>query len=116
VKIDRNVIDPSATTVRQLRPDYLIWMKNVLVLKGEEKADDIRQAVDELTQKNECWNLSVYCKVPYVLCYAAGGNMLQFFATRAQEITPISPCYNLSNPTSELKVISMYRMLLLCIL
>jgi len=104
IRIDRNVIDQNTTTIRGLRPDYLIWLKNILVLKGEEKSDDISQAITELTDKNECWNLSMYREVPYILCYAAGGSMLQFFVTKAQDITTISQCYDLSNTRSELMV------------
>src|SRR5215213_9038007 len=100
IKIDRNVVDQNTTTVRGLRPDYLIWLKNILIFKGEEKSDDINKAIPELTEKNECWNLSMYHEVPYILCYAAGGSKLQFFATKAQDITVISPCYDLLNTAS----------------
>ncbi|CAJ0828077.1 309_t:CDS:2 [Entrophospora sp. SA101] len=104
IKIDHNVTDKNTTIVHGFHPDYLIWMKNILVLKGEEKINDIDKAISELSDKNELWNLSMYHQVPYILCYAAGGNKLQFFATKAQDITTISPCCDLSNTASELKV------------
>ncbi|CAJ0755671.1 5284_t:CDS:2, partial [Entrophospora sp. SA101] len=103
IKIDHNVTDKNTTIVHGFHPDYLIWMKNILVLKGEEKINDIDKAISELSDKNELWNLSMYHQVPYILCYAAGGNKLQFFATKAQDITTISPCCDLSNTASELK-------------
>ena len=41
------------TTVKTCRPDFLCWVNNALLFKGEEKADisDLQSAVAELSKK-----------------------------------------------------------------
>mmetsp|Transcript_15894 Transcript_15894/g.36504 ORF Transcript_15894/g.36504 Transcript_15894/m.36504 type:complete len:451 (+) Transcript_15894:312-1664(+) len=81
--IGRNGVDRSGATVAKLRPDVLVWLPSgVLAFKGEDKATahDIGLARDELISKLNFFSDAYFGRVPYQLCYAAGGNKLEFWA------------------------------------
>ncbi|KAF0552254.1 hypothetical protein F8M41_022211 [Gigaspora margarita] len=80
-KADRNTTDSSITLAR-FRPDYWECLNNVLIFKGEEKLanDDLDDAKNELISKMRAWNRCLYGDLKYILAYAAGGALLQFYA------------------------------------
>ena len=65
----------TGTTHRNSRPDLLCWMKQALILRGEEEADedDMIKAQRELMDKFGVWNTLHYGQLPFVLAYATGG-------------------------------------------
>eukprot|EP00742_Colponemidia_sp_Colp-10_P004307 GILJ01004594.1.p1 GENE.GILJ01004594.1~~GILJ01004594.1.p1 ORF type:complete len:452 (+),score=26.02 GILJ01004594.1:180-1358(+) len=87
VVVDRHVADPSRQTQATLRPDFLLWVNDVLFVKGEEESENMSKAINDLTNKLNPWVLGVG-KLPYVLCYAAVGPFVNFYA--------VDPSNNLS--------------------
>jgi hypothetical protein len=78
---NRNGADSSGATVKNLRPDVLVWLPSgVLVFKGEDKAhaSDRILARQELMSKLNCFSDAFFGSVPYQICYAVGGNYLEF--------------------------------------
>ena len=77
LKFSRNSTDfyDTGTTHRNSRPDLLCWMKQTLILRGEEKADadGLIKAQLELMNKFGVWNTLHYGQLPFVLAYATGG-------------------------------------------
>jgi hypothetical protein len=60
-----------------LRPDYLLWLRNILIVKGEEKLD-LSVAQGELVDKlagTSFLTTAGYCN--WVLAYAAAGHVLE---------------------------------------
>ena len=54
----------------------------MLALKGEKKAlfQEFITACNELADKMETWNTVLFGALPYQLCYAFAGGVIQFFA------------------------------------
>lgn len=61
VKFHRNVVD-SCSTYPNLKRDFLLWAKHILLLAGEDKAvvADAKEAKEELYTKTQ-GNLFCYC-------------------------------------------------------
>ncbi|CAG8464879.1 18092_t:CDS:2 [Racocetra fulgida] len=80
--MDKNptVKEYTDVTIKNMRPDLLVWIKNILVFKAEEKAEysNFDGARQGLLEKMGNWNNSFYGPVPYLLSYAAGGKALHF--------------------------------------
>ncbi|KAG2433017.1 hypothetical protein HXX76_008744 [Chlamydomonas incerta] len=75
---------------RLQRPDFLFWVNNALLLKGEERAaaGDLNIAVNELaTKTTEAWAAGLLPNVPRpcMLAYAAAGPLLPFFCIRPMQ-------------------------------
>lgn len=82
LRMNRNGSDSSGATIQNLRPDVLVWLPSgVLAFKGEDKASEseIHLARNELCSKLSCFADAFFGRVPYQICYAAGGSMLEFF-------------------------------------
>ena len=66
----RNRVDlyKSGTVQAQLRPDFLCYLKGVLVLRGEEKKspEELREARGELLSKFGDWSTAFYGELPFV--------------------------------------------------
>ena len=80
-RINRNGADSTGATVRNLRPDVLLWLPSgVLAFKGEDKAQENErdQARNELMSKLNCFSDAFFGRVPYQICYAVGGTSLEF--------------------------------------
>ena len=78
---NRNGADATGATVKSLRPDVLVWLPSgVLAFKGEDKAleSDLQLARSELLLKLGTFSDAFFGRVPYQICYAAGGNSLEF--------------------------------------
>ena len=83
LRFDRNSSDSSGATLKRLRPDVLIWLPSgVLAFKGEDKATaaELQVATQELSTKLKAFTDIFFGSLPYQLCYALGGQMLQFCA------------------------------------
>ncbi|KAG2427157.1 hypothetical protein HXX76_010878 [Chlamydomonas incerta] len=115
-RIDRNTADPSGATTKRLRPDFLCWIRNALLLKGEEKANEsaLQEASRELTSKMATsWRPGLLpgVSMPCMMAYAAAGNLMQFFAITESsggggvEAWPISELLDISRPLGRIKVV-----------
>ena len=84
--LDRNKTDPTSATIKDLRPDFMCWLKSALFLKGEEKSsvNEFESAKNELSSKfgriTEYW----YGTVEFMIAYACGDTKIQFFAIDRQ--------------------------------
>ncbi|KAG2431876.1 hypothetical protein HXX76_009369 [Chlamydomonas incerta] len=114
VRLDRNTTDRSGATAQQLRPDFLCWVGNVLLFKGEEKANrsDLETAITELKSKMATsWNPALLpgVSMPCMFAYAAAGDAVQFFAITsgggAVQATAISDLLNIGTPLGRIKVL-----------
>ena len=78
IKFGRNQPDKS-TTVRSKRPDFLIWIHDALVFKGEEKgsSSEIKTAEYELLAKMRTMTLDVFGNMPQL---ARGSDFLLLIA------------------------------------
>jgi len=72
------------TTMEKLRPDWMFFIHNLLVIRGEEKAEGgdetIEKAAQELASKMDTWHPLFFGELPYVLGYASCGTKFQFYA------------------------------------
>ncbi|RPB21822.1 hypothetical protein L211DRAFT_840185 [Terfezia boudieri ATCC MYA-4762] len=84
----------SGTTTAQTRPDFLCWMDQALVFRGEEKSSPemLPIARTELEVKFGEWTPLFYGQLPFVFAYATGGCMIQFY-----RIMPDGQCQTLSH-------------------
>ena len=67
------------------RPDVLIWIKQALVVKGEEKknAEELGKAKSEILDKmTSNWNVEVYGPCTYMFAFAVAGYMLEIYAVQ----------------------------------
>ena len=82
IVLDRNRADPGSVTKGSSRPDFLCWLKDVLVLIGEEKAnsEDFETALCDLDNKFNRVDPLIYGEVEFIFCYAAAGAKLRFYA------------------------------------
>ena len=93
IAIDRNSRDFSNTTLnRRLRPDFLFYVNNCLILRGEEKKDTagLVTAKNELIQKMKNWNNAIYGSLNYVFAYVCAGPSFLLCAISPLGITDIS--------------------------
>jgi hypothetical protein len=106
LRTNRNSIDRS-TTHPNLRPDFCCWAKNVLVLKGEEKADVSNWvlAVAELSDKMSHMSRILFGGVPFIFAYAAAGTDLAFIVIRrGQPAVQVSETFNITTTSNRMKV------------
>jgi hypothetical protein len=81
---NRNVTDPTGTVRQSSRPDFIAWLErvselnNTLVLIGEEKADDMNDALADLISKcvQDGADIS-WTGTMFVFAYAAGGSCIR---------------------------------------
>ena len=105
LRINRCVMDISDSTLRNLQPDVLVWLPSgMLAFKGEEmtKETDLPMAMDELLEKMGNLSKASLVRVPFQICYALGGDSLQFMAidhSPSGQLTlmQISPVIDLSS-------------------
>jgi hypothetical protein len=77
-----NLADTSGATKKGLRPDVCVWVKGALLLKAEIKrnAEEMDTAKTELVAKMRTWNPVALRGLPFLPCFVAAGNLLQFCA------------------------------------
>ncbi|BDA43800.1 probable calcium/calmodulin-dependent protein kinase type 1D at C-terminar half [Coccomyxa sp. Obi] len=103
-----NIVDRSGATTGTSRPDALLMLASNLMCKGEvkESPKDLEVAEKELKDKMADWSPLYHGHRTYMICYAAAGYRLRFYAvTRGGHIIKaISPEFNLRSPLDRLKV------------
>ena len=81
--MDQNSVDPIDATLKSLWPDVLTWIPSqVLAFKQEDQATaaELDVAVKELLTKLLAFTDTFFGSLCYQICYALGGEMLQFCA------------------------------------
>ena len=106
LQIERNCCDPSQSLPDGFRADFLCWLPNgLLAFKGEEKADtgQLEDAKMDLVKKLARPNPQMYNALPYQLCYAAAGGLVQFFSQNLgnRELVDISAKFNIKTHAVE---------------
>jgi hypothetical protein len=113
LKTGQNLSDASGATTARLRPDFCLWMKGALMLKGEVKqsALELEKAKQELVSKMNGWNSIALRGLPFLPCFAVGGNWIQFCAIfppmkEGQDLIfrPVSEVYDMHQPNHRLSV------------
>ncbi|BDA43802.1 probable serine/threonine-protein kinase 26 at C-terminar half [Coccomyxa sp. Obi] len=103
-----NTVDSSSATEPTLRPDLLLFIRSVLMCKCEAKnhKDDLLEAQEELRKKMAIWSPVHHANREYMLCYAAAGYLLRFYAVTngGANMKAISPEFDLRDDLSRLKV------------
>ncbi|RUS14863.1 hypothetical protein BC937DRAFT_93219 [Endogone sp. FLAS-F59071] len=128
IEFSRNTADvgQTTTTVGTCRPDFLLYVQNLLVLKGEEKAkaSDFDEALDDLSKKFSTLDPLFFGDMKFLLCYAAAGSVFRFFAidgtpeaqSKPSILVPLTPRLDLKSPVDRfaivLKLINITRVLL----
>ncbi|CAB4374990.1 unnamed protein product [Rhizophagus irregularis] len=100
IEMDRNSKDQGTTTVGNKRPDFLCWTNDVLLFKGEEKADakDFSIAERELEDKFNKFDPLNFGNIQFMLCYAVAGPNLRFYAIDGSpNASPLNRLVPLSN-------------------
>lgn len=112
----RNVSDKlgknSTMSINKKRPDFLVWnSKSILVFRGEEKEakNVMHEAKDDLVSKCGSMSEIFFGQIPYVFCYAAAGNNVQFFViNREKQLIPLhSTEFNLGCVESRVEIVIM---------
>ena len=101
------------TTIKKTRPDFLLWIKDCLMLKAEWKnsTGELSIAVTELTSKMAYWNPIAFRGMPFLPCYVIAGSCLQFHAIFPPQkhdkpvSGPISITFDLSVPVDRLRAL-----------
>ncbi|RGB41957.1 hypothetical protein C1646_751569 [Rhizophagus diaphanus] len=100
IEMDRNSKDQGTTAVGNKRPDFLCWTNDVLLFKGEEKADakDFPIAERELEDKCNKFDPLNFGNIQFMLCYAVAGPNLRFYAIDGSpNANPLNRLVSLSN-------------------
>ncbi|RGB22084.1 hypothetical protein C1646_731247 [Rhizophagus diaphanus] len=71
----------TTTHKKKVRPDVLIYCSEVLVIMGEEKADNstFATAAEDLDDYFKFWNTLAFGELPLVFAFAAVGSRIQFY-------------------------------------
>ena len=83
VQTNRNGTDSSGATLKNLRPDLLLWLPSgILAFKGEDKAFGvpIQNAREDLRIKMNVFSDTFFGTLPYQLAYACAGSQVEFVA------------------------------------
>jgi hypothetical protein len=113
LRCNRNAADTSGATQHLQRPDYCLWVDGALLLKGEHTrfAADLKTAKNELLSKMNVWDSIVLRDLPFLLCYALGGPLIQFCVIFPPDdknsklvLKDISDVYDLGHEESRLTV------------
>jgi hypothetical protein len=121
LRMDRYGVEESRTFNAQCRPDFLCFLlSQVLAFKGEEQAreSDLRKAVAELSDKLAAWTPTFFGEFPYQLAFAAGSEMIQFFALDVKKRgarVPLCDAFSVTMPKARRQcvriVVNLFRVL-----
>ncbi|PNW81349.1 hypothetical protein CHLRE_07g352250v5 [Chlamydomonas reinhardtii] len=113
--MDRAAADESyGAAEQQLRPDFLLWVGNALLFKGEEHASDMQSAIAGLWAKMATpWIPALLpdASMPCMFAYAAAGNSVKFFAITSSggggsvRMTTISEHLDIGTPFGRIQVV-----------
>jgi len=104
----RDVVDFSSTTLSGARPDFLFYVNQFLILRGEEKKSqgDLEIAQAELIQKLTKWNVHRFGSLNYIFGFACAGDALTFHAmSPSGELANISPIFSLTSVAHRIQII-----------
>ena len=110
--VSRNVTDYSSTTEPGARPDFLFYLNNFLILRGEEKNSKagLDDAKAELIQNLKTWNVHTFGNLEYIFGFACGGEFLTFCA-----MSPPHKLFNLSRIFNLESVVDRFE-ILICVI
>ena len=122
---DRNRSDDMCATAKSLRPDYTGYVNGALVVKAEHKATpaELPAALRELEAKmNGGWNPLAMRGMPFLPCYAVGGEILQYAVVlppsggTAMRVVTVSDEFVLTTPQGRFGAVkaacNMYRIIM----
>ncbi|CCI47105.1 unnamed protein product [Albugo candida] len=96
IEVGRNQTEKS-TTSHSKPPDFVLWLHDVLVMKGEEKGSpgELVAAKGELVAMGKI-HLSMFGKMPFLFTYAAANSRVQFLVIdRSFNVLPVSEPFDL---------------------
>ena len=109
---NRNAVDHSNATMPKLRPDYCLWASDALLLKAEHKqaSSELGAAKGELVSKMVGWNVIALHGLPFLPCFAVGGERLQFCAvvrdrSGACALAEVSEIFNMRVPLQRVAIV-----------
>jgi hypothetical protein len=119
---NRNAVDPSGTTDSGKRPDYWLLSQGAMLFKAEHKrlSAELSDAKAELATKMNGWNAVALRGLPFLPCFAVGGERLQFCAVvRTAEgalvVEDASPAFSMTLDLDRLRIVrascNMFRVL-----
>lgn len=120
---NRNAVDPSGTTDARKRPDYWLLVLGALLLKAEHKRTraELGDAKAELVSKMNGWNAVALHGLPFLPCFAVGGELLQFCAVVCTAggtlaVEDASPAFSMNVDLDRLRIVratcNMFRVLI----
>jgi hypothetical protein len=85
VDFKRDQVDTSGGSLGVKRPDIMMLVNHTVFFRGEEKSNEIEisKAKAEIISKMQVWSPVLYGRLPYILCYATSGKIIQFYACHA---------------------------------
>jgi hypothetical protein len=109
---NRNAADHSNATLPKLRPDFCLWAGDALLLKAEHKqaSSELGAAKSELVSKMSGWNVVALRGLPFLPCFAVGGERLQFCAvfcdrSGACTLAEVSDVFNMRVPLQRVAIV-----------
>ena len=80
--LTQNMADTSGATNTAQHSDFSMWADDALICKGDAErfSHELKLAKSELTEKMKGWNTIALRGLPFLPCFAVGGNRLQFCA------------------------------------
>ena len=107
-----NAVDHSNAALPKLRPDYCLWASDALLLKAEHKqaSTELGAAKSELVSKMVGWNVVALHGLPFLPCFAVGGEQLQFCAivrdrSGACALAEVSEIFNMRVPLQRVDIV-----------
>eukprot|EP00128_Syssomonas_multiformis_P002012 Colp12_sorted_trinity150504_noHs@17994 len=109
VRFNRDATDDSGSgaSKKTSRPDFLLYLQDTLLVKGEEEVSDFEKAKGDLVLKmTGAWSPVYFGTLPYIIVYAATGSSFQLFALdRNLNLTPASRKFNLNRTEHRLLLV-----------
>ncbi|TDL14322.1 hypothetical protein BD410DRAFT_797247 [Rickenella mellea] len=83
IAMDRNRTNEESSAVTNRRPDFLLWLNDILLFWGEERA--VSGAEKDLDKDFRMINPVVSGDVNFMICYAVNGRRIRFYATDSDQ-------------------------------
>jgi len=108
IDVRRNVSDSSHTSEQNKRPDFLFYVNDFLILRGEEKSKrmQLRDAETELVNKLKVWSAHTFGRLQYIFGLACAGQSLTICALSSLgQVSRISQTFNFERVQDRLQVL-----------
>ena len=109
---NRNAATHPRATSSELPPSYCLWASDALLLKAEHRqaASEFGAAQSELVSKMACWNAVALRGLPFLPCFAVGGELLQFCAGSRDSsgscaLAEVSEVFNMRVPLDRVSIV-----------